>query len=403
MQPISPAANPTTNNTNTPYGGAGQAAADWQTANNILNYLPGQVQQTTANATNANENPGSILPNISINAPTYTAPTAPTINAGNYGSNLTGYNAAVQNAEQGLTSNENSIYGSALNQLSSAEQQYGNLTPVYQQLASEYNIPGYQQDISQLSGLLGSLQSDVNADTSLMGGNVTASANQEKYEQQYQPLQNNLNVAGQMLQYGQNDVSNLLDTYEKSLTNQLNPLEQNISTLPELFGQTNSAAEAGYNQGYTSIQDLIQNNLQQQSINQQGYYNSLMAKEINANYGNGGSIGSAIQNGTLSGISAKNAKQGGGGGFDFTLGGKPTSANSWANSNGVPIASVLQYMASQGDQTALSALNDISKGANSQSVANKYPSLFWSNNMSSAQNNTIALGGGGAGNSNIAV
>ena len=409
MTPNAPAANPTSLNTNQPFGGFGQAQSDFGSASNILSYLPSQEQQSTNTAVNANNNPGSILPNIAINAPVYTAPTAPTINAGSFynsgnpsASNVTGYNTAVQNAMTGLTSGENSIYGSAMGSLNSAEQQYGNLTPVYQKLASEYNIPGYQQDVATLSGLLENLNRDVNAQTTLGGGLMNQSARDEMYTNESQPLNTALSDASRFLGAGQNDVSNLMSTYEKSLTNALNPLEQNISTLPQLFSQTNQAAQAGYDQGSTTLENLISNAQRQQEIQasqeQANTYAQMVAKE----YGTGpagmsGAIGSLGQTGNsgnlLPGISFKNAKAGGAQGYDFTHNNAPVSAATWAINNQsslgatdptTAITNLLYSMAANGDKTAnqaYSAIESASKNANSlvipSSVMNQYGSLFW--------------------------
>ncbi len=297
MNPNAPAANPTTSNTNQPYGGFGQAQSDYGSAKNILNFLPTQEASTTAAANNANTNTASILPNISINAPTYTAPTAQTVNAGSFGTNLTGYNQAVQGAEQALTSGENQTYSGAMGQLQSAESQYGNLTPVYQNLAASYGIPGYQNDIATLTGLLQNLNRDVNAQTTLGGGLMTESARDEMYNNQAQPLQQSLNSAGTFLQYGQNDVNNLLDTYEKSLSNALTPLQTNISNLPTLFGQTNEAAQAGYAQGQQSIQDTIQNQFTARQTAAQEEQANSFAREVAAQYGSGGGLGSVCSSG----------------------------------------------------------------------------------------------------------
>lgn len=385
MNPNAPAANPTTSNTNQPYGGFGQAQSDYGSASNIMNFLPTQEANTTGAANNANTNTASILPNIAVNAPTYTAPTAATINAGSYGTNLTGYNQAVQGAEQALTSGENATYGSAMGQLSSAEQQYGNLTPVYQNLAASYGIPGYQNDIATLTGLLQNLNRDVNAQTTLGGGLMTESARDEMYNNQAQPLQQSLNSAGEFLQYGQNDVNNLLDTYEKSLTNALTPLQTNISNLPTLFGQTNEAAEAGYGQGQTAIQDTIQNQFTAEQTAAQQEQAAAFNKEVNAQYGNGGlssvfSTGSnSGANGQFGGVSFKSSQQGGAGGYNFSVDGKPASAVTWAASNGQSPSSVIAYMAQNGDATAGQAYQALLANPNMSmsQLAAQFPSIAW--------------------------
>lgn len=386
MNPNAPAANPTTSNTNQPYGGFGQAQSDYGSAKNILNFLPTQEASTTAAANNANTNTASILPNISINAPTYTAPTAQTVNAGSFGTNLTGYNQAVQGAEQALTSGENQTYSGAMGQLQSAESQYGNLTPVYQNLAASYGIPGYQNDIATLTGLLQNLNRDVNAQTTLGGGLMTESARDEMYNNQAQPLQQSLNSAGTFLQYGQNDVNNLLDTYEKSLSNALTPLQTNISNLPTLFGQTNEAAQAGYAQGQQSIQDTIQNQFTARQTAAQEEQANSFAREVAAQYGSGGGLGSVFSSGNnkgaggqFGGVSFKNPQQGGAGGYAFAINGKPASAVQWAASNGQSPSSVIAYMAQNGDATAGQAYRALIANPNMSmsQLAAQFPSIAW--------------------------
>lgn len=386
MNPAAPAANPTTSNSNQPYGGFGQAQSDYGTASNILNFLPTQESQTTSAASNANSNTGSILPTINVNAPTYTSPSAPIVNAGSYGTNLTGYNSAVQGAENQLLTGENSAYGSAMGALTSAENQYGNLSPVYQNLANAYGIPGYQNDIATLTGLLQNLNRDVNAQSTLGGGLMTESARDEMYANQAQPLQQSLNSAGEFLQYGQSDVNNLLDTYEKSLTNALTPLQTNISNLPTLFGQTNEAAQAGYEQGATSIQQTIQDQIEARQAAAAEQQAAAFTKEVNAQYGSGGGLAGVFstgsnngQNGQYGGVQFKNAQAGGAGGYNFQVDGKAASAVSWAAANGQSPSSVIAYMAQNGDATAGQAYQALLSNPNMSmsQLAAQFPSIAW--------------------------
>lgn len=366
MAPSAPSANPQTSNTNLPFGGFGQAQSDYGTAANILNYLPTQENTTTSNAKNANNNPGSILPSVNINAPTYTAPTAQTINAGSYGSNLTGYNQAVQSAEQNQIAQENQTYASAQGSLASAENQYGNLTPVYQKLASEYNIPGYQSDVATLSGLLQHLNQDVNAQTTLGGGLMTQSARDEMYANEANPLNMALNSAGEFLNYGQQDVNNLLGTYEKSLSNALTPLESNISNLPGLFGQANSAAESGYNQGATAIESQISNAQRQQEIATQQEQAAAFNREVNAQYGNGNGmpvLGGGNNKTQAATYGLKVANNPSAGYYFEDANGNPINAVQYAKMTGIQPMQVITAMANSGDTGAKQLLNEINIGA----------------------------------------
>lgn len=379
MNPNAPAANPTTSNTNQPFGGFGQAQSDYSTASNILNFLPTQERQTTSAATNANSNPGSILPDININAPTYTAPTSQVLNAGSYGTDLQRYNADVQKAEQSQIATENSTFGQAQGQLSAAEKQYGNLTPIYQNLAAQYNIPGYQKDIATLSGLLENLNKDVNAQTTLGGGLMTQSARDEMYANEANPLNTALNNAGQFLQYGQTDVNNLLGTYEKSLTNALTPLETNISNLPTLFGQANSATEAGYNQGEQTIQNSIQNQIANRQAAAAESQAASFAREVAAQYGGGAGATGGIA-GILNpqhGVTTTAPQPGSKIGFNFNAGGKPVSAMTWAAQNGQDPATIIAYMAQQGDATAGRAYQAMvsNPSLSAADIARQFPQL----------------------------
>jgi hypothetical protein len=374
MAPNAPAAAPSTNNTNLPYGG-GQAAADQTLGSNILSFLPSQEQQS---ATASNQG-GSILPTVNISTPTYAAPTAATVNAGSFGNNLTGYNAAVQSAEQGLTSNENSEYSQAMANYEQNMQQFGNLTGVYNNLANTYNIPGYQQDVVGLQGLLQNLNQDVNAQTTLGGGLMTESARDENYANRAQPLNMALSNASQELGAGQTDVNNLMNAYETSLTNALKLEELDLSNLPTLFGQTNEAAEAGYGQGQSAIESGISNTLQAQEVQAQQEQASAAMKSVNAEYGTGTAAGSIASGQVPAGMSLKNATAGAGQGYDFSTNGQPTSAASFAAANGINPAALLGYMSAQGDTTAKSAYNYISANpnANITELQSKFPSLFW--------------------------
>jgi len=390
-----------------PFGGFGQAQADYAAAGNILNTLPTQEAKTAQ----VNPSDTSILPSINPSYSVFNAPTAQTINAGTYGTNLTGYNAAVQGAEQSLTSSENNIYNQALGQYQQNVNQFGNLPKVYQQLAEQYGLPGYQQSVNTLQNLLQNLNQDVNAQTTLGGGLMTQSARDEMYANEANPLNLSLSSASRAYETGQTNVNNLLGAYETGLQNALKPEELNISNLPELFGQTNQAAQSGYEQGATSIENTIQNqqaaerlNIERQQAASQEAYNSAAIREINANYGNGGSLSSALSSGQIKGLGLKDAKAGGAGGYAFNVGGGSASAGTWAATNNVPINALLSYMAQNGDRTALSALGDINNaGQVTQSIINKYPALFWGGGGNSGPitltgslgGSTMSLQGGG--------
>ncbi len=363
MAPTAPSANPTTSNTNQPFGGFGQAQSDYGTASNILNYLPTQEATSTQNATSTNNNPGSILPSINISSPTYTAPTGRNINPAAYGSNLSGYNSAVQSAEQSQIAQENKAYASATGSLANAENQYGNLTPVYQKLASEYNIPGYQNDVATLSGLLQHLNQDVNAQTTLGGGLMTQSARDEQYANEANPLNMALNSAGEFLNYGQQDVNNLLGTYEKSLSNALTPLETNISNLPSLFGQANSATESGYNQGASAIENTISNAQRQQEIAAQQEQANAFEREVNAQYGSGNGIpvlgGNSNSKTQAASYGLKVANNPGAGYYFEDANGNPINAIQYAQMTGVSPLKVITAMANSGDTGAKQQLQKI--------------------------------------------
>lgn len=424
MQPTAPAANPTSLNSNQPYGGFGQALTDYSTASNILNFLPTQESQTTATATNANSNPGTILPDIHVNAPSFTSPTAQTINPTKFNGNLTAYNEATQRAMNSLLGSENTTYSQAQDVLSQAEQKYGNLTPVYQELANKYNIPGYQGDIATLSNLLQNLNRDVNAQTTLGGGAITQSARDEMYANEAQPLNTAMNNASEFLNFGQQDTANLLDTYQKSLTNALTPIETNIANLPGQFERTNTAAQTGYGQGQQTIEDVIQNQQRQQEIRAEQIQAAssqeqaaTAARALKLEYGTGAANaigGIASKPSSLQGINFKNTGAGGAGGYDFTVNGKAASAAQWAAANAanmfgsqvnIPtaIALSLNGMAAGGDRNAAAALAKINDngGTISQSIMNQYPALFWgfgANTGGAVNMNLVGnLGGGGSG------
>lgn len=390
MSPNAPAATPLTINPNLPYAGQSQATNDYGTASNLLSFLPQQENQTAK----VNPSDTSILPNVNANYSIVNAPTAQTINPASFGNNQAAYNEAVQKSLQGLTGQENNSYNQALQQYQQNINQFGNLTGVYNNLANTYNIPGYQKDVNVLQGLLENLNQDVNAQTTLGGGLMTQAARDEVYANRQQPLSLALSNASRELETGQSNVQNLMQAYETSLQNALKPEEMNIQSLPTLFQQTNEAAQGGYNQGATAIQNAIQNQQEQQRIGLQAQANALTAKQINAEYGTGaGNIASAFGGGNTSqaipGVQLKSPQLGAAGGYAFQLGNKPASAASWAASNAnlwgngtsaiQAVGTTIQNMAQSGDVTAQAAFNEISKnnGQITKSIISKYPSLFW--------------------------
>ena len=388
MNPNAPAANPSTTNTNMPYGGFGQANSDVSLASNILNYLP--TQEAASNRQDPSDT--SILPSVSVNAPSFAAPTAPVVDPSQFGGNLDAYNKAVQNANQQLTGSENSTYQNAIDTYTNNMAQYGNLTPVYQNLANAYGLPGYQQDVATLQGLLQNLTQDVNQQTTLGGGLMTSAARDEMEANRQQPLQTALDSASREYQLGQTDVNNLLNAYQTSITNAFKPEELDISNLPTLFGQTNQLADSGYSQGATAIEDTIQNQQKQQEI-------GIQQATFNAQYGNGTmtDLLNKLSTGQIAGMELKNTGAGGSAGYEFSVNNAPASAGTWAATNSLPINYVLSTMASKGDKTAESALTDITNaGGVTQSIVNTYPSLFWntqnnSNTSSNKSSNTVTV------------
>lgn len=354
MQPTAPAAAPLTSNTNLPFGGTSQSNSDARLTSNILSFLPTEEQQSAR----VNPSDTSILPTVNPNISTFTAPTAPMVDPRAFGTDLTGYNAAVQGAERNLTGSENDIYQQALNEYTKNISRFGNLTDVYNKLANTYNIPGYQQDINSLQGLLENLNQDVNAQTTLGGGLMTQAARDEAYANRRNPIDIALANAGRELSSSQADVNNLLGAYETSLTNALKPEELNLSNLPTLFGQTNEAAQTGFNQGATSIQDTIQNRIAQAQL-------AAYQKQVNAEFGNGGTVtgalgspGANVQGGGGNGQPFYMQRPGGGYNFQDATG-KAINASQYAKATKQPIGQVLYAMGQAGDLYAQQAYNQI--------------------------------------------
>jgi hypothetical protein len=344
-----------------PFGGYGQATSDSSLASNILSFLPTQEQQT------AQVNPSStgMLPTVNPQYTTFTSPTAPTVNAGSFGGNLTGYNAAVQGAEQGLTSSENSTYGQAMSQYEKNMAQFGNLTGVYQTLANTYNLPGYEQDINSLQGLLQNLNQDVNSQTTLGGGLMTQSARDEVYSNEQNPLQLALSNASREYETGQTNVNNLLGTYEQSLTNELKPEELNISNLPTLFGQTNEAAQAGYSQGQEAIQSTIADQLQREQVAAEQEQAAAAVKQADVLAGAGGNAASALlggspgqtSNAATYGLKVQGKPQSG---YYFEdSSGKPINAIQYAQATGAQPLAVVTAMANSGDSGAKQLIDEL--------------------------------------------
>jgi hypothetical protein len=239
--------------------------------------------------------------------------------------------------------------------------QFGNLTGVYQNLANTYGLPGYQQDVVSLQGLLQNLNQDVNARTTLGGGLMTQSARDETYANQRNPLDLALTNASNEMQMGQTNVNNLLGAYETSLTNALKPEELNIQGLPTLFGQTNEAASSQYGQGQTSIQNMITDALQRQQVAAEQEQASAAMKQANVMAGAGQPpvLGGGNQTSQAASYGLKVQGKPQSGYYFEDSGGNPISAVQYAQSTGVSPLNVISAMANSGDSGAKQALSQI--------------------------------------------
>lgn len=110
-------------------------------------------------------------------------------------------------------------------------------------------------------------------------------------------------------------------------------------------------------------------------------------REFNASQANSGGSSftlpgatSATPAGLPQGMTLKNAQAGGAGGYNFTFGGNPVSAATFAQLSGQKPEDVIYSMAQSGDKTAATAYQDMVTHNNHTMGywAAKYPSLFWS-------------------------
>lgn len=361
-QAPAPAATPLNANPNLPYG-TGQAASDTRLTSNILSFLPTQQAQT------ARTNPAdtSILPNINYNPTVFTAPTASAPNVNSFIGNPAGYASAVQAAQSALGASESSVLGQAQGQEEQFAGKYGNLSPVYQQLASEYNIPGYQQDVVTLQGLLQNLNQDVNAQSTLGGGLMTNSARDELYAIRQDPLQKALSNAEQELQSGQSNVANLLDTYEKTYSNLFAPLQQNVEMLPTEFGQQNELFGQGAQAGQSAIATLIDQALRKQQIAAEQEQASAAMKQANILAGAGQTPvlgGTGGQKTAAASYGLKVQGKPSAGYYFEDANGNPINAIQYAQSTGVSPLAVVTAMANSGDNGARQLVNELNSQKN---------------------------------------
>lgn len=209
---------------------------------------------------------GTILPPAKITFTAPNVPTTPVIDFSQYAGNPTGAATAFQNAQSQIANAQNAARSDIFSQYTNAINSFGSTANNYNQLATAYGVPAYQQTINNLQYAISHLKDDVSART--QGYNVNQAQNDELYNTELTPLSQNLSDVGREYNTATSNIDKLLQYQAQDQTTQLKPLEAYISSLDTSFANQNSAFDTAANAGLTSIQNQATNQLAQDTFNQ---------------------------------------------------------------------------------------------------------------------------------------
>lgn len=261
-------------------------------------------------------------------------PTAPTT-SGQALSNLQGFQSSVQTPGQ---------------ELQSAQQGLGVQ-------GAQQQVQGLQGAINNTTNLLNQVAPSVEGRT--QNSLVTSAQAGKQIENEQAPIQADLskdtqdyNTANSNYTNLEGQAENLANSNEQAQSNQLSYL-QNI-----------------YNDLYTQEQNTAQSQSQQSQFSQ-----SLaeQAREADLSAGSSSGVGGTLASilGGASSPGGAQVQQRSGGGFNFQdANGQAINAAAYANAKGVPIRTLLQDMANEGDTGAKTALNYVGNdyGVNQQKL-----------------------------------
>lgn len=247
------------------------------------------------------------------------------------------------------------------------------------QANQKFGVDALQGNAQNLQGLVTNLQNSVAAVNPSVTGRTSGTFTTEGQRQalvnrEQQPILANL---GQQQQaYGQ--AQSALGTAQTNAGQYANSLynndQQHYQQLLDQYSAANSADQFAKQQAASQAQLAEQQ--REFDLTPRG---AAGGGNIIIGGGGGGQVDAPGPSSVGPSMSAKST----GGGFNFTdAHGQPISAATYAQQSGIPLGTLLQQMASQGDTTALNAYAAIANHPNltAQALANvkkSYSSLYW--------------------------
>lgn len=236
--------------------------------------------------------------------------------------------------------------------------------------AAGQQVSGLRQAITNTTNLLNQIPQAVQGRTQ----NSLVTSGQANRQ-----IQNEQAPVAQQLSQQSNDYNTANSDYERLIE------QAKYGTDAELQGQQQKygALKDIYTALYGSEQDSLAHQLEEKKFAES-------QRQFNATpHGSGGGGGLDVSSllkslggggGALpQGMSIKNPNAGGAQGYNFTFGGSPVSAATFANVSNQPISDILYTMAQSGDQSAAKAYQAIlaNKGTITPQIKSQYSSLFW--------------------------
>lgn len=261
----------------------------------------------------------------------------------------------------------------ALNQLQTQESQSQNPNDILSSQKQQLGVDSAQQTVNGLQGAINNTTKLLQqVAPSVMGrtGNslVTQGQATRQIENEQAPISTNLgNEETQYNQAGQN-LNQLQSQAQQAASGIYQGQQDKIGYLQNI-----------YNSLYGKEQDTAKQaaDAQAAAVQQKQFEESLAAQKSAAAASNPLNYLGGNSNSLPTGMSLKGASAGSG--YNFSFGGQPVSAASFAKVSGNSLDDILYTMAQNGDKTAASAYKDIlsNHGSTSPAIRAKYSSLFW--------------------------
>lgn len=255
----------------------------------------------------------------------------------------------------------------AFQQLQSATQNAQNPTQFLQQANQQYGVDqaqstvtGLRSAINNTTNLLNNVAPSVQGRTA--NSLVTSAQADKQVANESAPIQSSLSTEGNQYNQANSDYADLEGKAQNEANAEIQGQNDQLSRLQNIYSDL-----------YTSEQNTAQQQEAEREFNAQ----LAASNAASANQGFDVNPQAAAAPGLPQGMALKGAN--GGGGYDFSFGGNPVSAATFAQVNNQKIGDVLYTMAQSGDKTAAQAYQDIlkNKGTITPALRSKYSSLFW--------------------------